>query len=81
MQANLSDEEWATQIASLLRCPRLLIARKVGGMAKGANTPPPVDQEQAKADKAWWNLAHRPWLCLTYRNICYFPYVTGGQIK
>ena len=51
MQANLSDEEWATQIASLLRCPRLLIARKVGGMAKGANTPPPVDQEQAKADK------------------------------
>jgi len=38
-------------------------------------------EEQAKTDKAWWNLAHRPWLCLTYRNICYFPYVTGGQIK
>jgi len=38
-------------------------------------------EDQAQKDKAWWNLAHRPWLCLTYRNICYFPYVTGGQIK
>ena len=38
-------------------------------------------EDQAKADRAWWNLAHRPWLCLTYRNICYFPNVTGGQIK
>jgi len=38
-------------------------------------------QEQAAKDKAWWNLAHRPWLSLKYRNLCYFPYVTGGQIK
>ncbi len=37
--------------------------------------------EQAKVDRAWWNLAHRPWLCLKYRNNCYFPFVTGGQIK
>lgn len=37
--------------------------------------------EQSKTDIGWWNLAHRPWLRLTYRNICYFPYVTGGQIK
>lgn len=38
-------------------------------------------EEQAKVDRAWWNLAHRPWLCLTYRNKRYFPYVTGGLIK
>jgi hypothetical protein len=38
-------------------------------------------EDQAQKDKAWWNLAHRPWLCLTYRNVCYFPFVTGGQIK
>jgi len=38
-------------------------------------------EEQSQKDKAWWNLAHRPWLCLKYRNACYFPYVTGGQIK
>jgi hypothetical protein len=40
------------------------------------------DQEtQAKIDRDWWNLAHRPWLCLKYRHVCYFPFVTGGQIK
>lgn len=38
-------------------------------------------EDRAKADKAWWNLAHRPWLRLTYRNIRYNPYLTGGQIK
>jgi hypothetical protein len=38
-------------------------------------------EDQAKADREWWNLAHRPWLCLTYRNVCYFPFLTGGQIK
>ena len=40
-----------------------------------------VKMVQAAKDKAWWNLAHRPWLSLKYRNLCYFPYVTGGQIK
>ena len=40
------------------------------------------DQDQeAKTNRNWWNLAHRPGLCLKYRNVCYFPYVTGGQIK
>ena len=38
-------------------------------------------EEQAKKDRAWWNLAHRPWNVLVYRNICYFPFITGGQIK
>jgi len=38
-------------------------------------------EEQAQKDRAWWNLAHRPWLCLTYRNIGYLPYLIGGQIK
>jgi len=38
-------------------------------------------EEQAEKDRAWWNLAHRPWLVLKYRNRCYFPYMTGGQIK
>ena len=38
-------------------------------------------EDRAKADKAWWNLAHRPWLRLTYRNVRYNPYLTGGQIK
>jgi hypothetical protein len=37
--------------------------------------------QEADANRSWWNLAHRPWLCLKYRNVCYFPYVTGGQIK
>ena len=37
--------------------------------------------QQVQQDKAWWNLAHRPWLCLKYRNACYFPFVTGGQIQ
>jgi len=37
--------------------------------------------KQAKIDQNWWNLAHRPWLCLKYRNVRYFPFVTGGQIK
>lgn len=36
---------------------------------------------QAKKDIDWWNLAHRPWLCLKYRNNCYFPFATGGQIQ
>ena len=36
---------------------------------------------QAQTDRKWLNLAHRPWLVLVYRNICYFPFVTGGQIK
>jgi hypothetical protein len=40
------------------------------------------DQEtQAKADRAWWNLVHRPLNVLVYRNKRYFPFVTGGQIK
>jgi hypothetical protein len=38
-------------------------------------------EDQAQADRAWWNVAHRPWLVLTYRNVCYFPFLTGGQIK
>ena len=38
-------------------------------------------EEQAKVDRAWWNLVHRPWNVLVYRNKRYFPYVTGGQIK
>jgi hypothetical protein len=37
--------------------------------------------QEADTNRSWWNLAHRPWLCLRYRNVCYFPYVTGGQIK
>jgi hypothetical protein len=37
--------------------------------------------QEADTNRSWWNLAHRPWLCLKYRNVCYFPYVTGGQIK
>ena len=36
---------------------------------------------QAQVNRAWWNLAHRPWLRLRYRNIDYSPFVTGGQIK
>jgi hypothetical protein len=38
-------------------------------------------EDQAKADRAWWNLVHRPWNVLVYRNKRYFPFVTGGQIK
>jgi len=38
-------------------------------------------EDRAKADRAWWNLAHRPWLRLTYRNVRYNPFLTGGQIK
>ena len=38
-------------------------------------------EQQAKKDRDWWNLAHRPWLRLTYRNIGYLPYLIGGQIK
>jgi hypothetical protein len=38
-------------------------------------------EDQAKKDQAWWNLAHRPWNVLVYRNRRYFPFVTGGQIK
>lgn len=37
--------------------------------------------EQVKKDKDWWNLAHRPWLRLKYRNVSYDPSITGGQIK
>jgi hypothetical protein len=37
-------------------------------------------EDEAKKNKDWWNLAHRSWLCLKYRNVCYFPFVTGGQI-
>lgn len=37
-------------------------------------------QEQAQIDRQWWNMAHRPWLVLKYRGLCYFPYVTGGQV-
>jgi len=38
-------------------------------------------EEEAKKQRAWWNLAHRPWLGLTYRGHHYMPYVTGGQLK
>lgn len=38
-------------------------------------------EEEAKKNKDWWNLAHRPWLSLTYRNIRYLPYHVGGLIK
>lgn len=41
----------------------------------------PYDQQQrAKEDRSWWNLAHRPWLQLTYRGHRYRPYCTGGQL-
>jgi len=38
-------------------------------------------EKQAKKDRDWWNLAHRPWLRLTYRNIGYRPHLIGGQVK
>jgi hypothetical protein len=38
-------------------------------------------EEEDKKNKDWWNLAHRPWLSLTYRNIRYLPYYVGGLIK
>jgi len=38
-------------------------------------------EQQIKIDRDWWNLSHRPWLRLKYRNITYSPYVVGGQIK
>jgi len=38
-------------------------------------------EQQAKKDRDWWNLVHRPWLRLTYRNIGYLPYLIGGKIK
>lgn len=38
-------------------------------------------ETEAEGNRQWWNLAHRPWLRLRYRNIGYFPFQTGGQIK
>jgi hypothetical protein len=38
-------------------------------------------EEEAKKNKDWWNLTHRPWLVLTYRNLRYLPYKVGGLIK
>lgn len=38
-------------------------------------------EEQAKKDRDWWNLAHRPWLRLTYRHVGYMPFHIGGLIK
>lgn len=35
-------------------------------------------EQQAKKDRAWWDLAHRPWLRLKYRNVTYDPSVTGA---
>jgi hypothetical protein len=38
-------------------------------------------ETEDKKNQDWWNLAHRPWLGLTYRSLRYFPFKTGGQIK
>jgi hypothetical protein len=38
-------------------------------------------ENQAKKDRAWWNLVHRPWTRLMYRGHKYDPSVTGGQVN
>lgn len=36
---------------------------------------------ESESNRRWWNLAHRPWLYLTYRGNRYEPYKTGGQVN